>query len=91
MEITVYEDRNFHFHAERRPPPTAAGAAWCGEGSANQDPTKITWDRIREIAETKTDLNANDVDAAWSSPVPLSVDGHLSNRAPVEEASSARW
>ena len=69
VEITVYEDRSFTF-ALKTPPAAklllkAAGVA---KGSAEPHVTKVakvTWDQVREIAETKKeDLNANDIDAA---------------------------
>ena len=69
VEITVYEDRSFTF-ALKTPPAAklllkAAGVA---KGSAEPHKTKVakvSWDQVREIAETKkTDLNANDIDAA---------------------------
>ncbi|MGB5112763.1 MAG: 50S ribosomal protein L11 [Mycobacterium sp.] len=69
VEITVYEDRSFTF-ALKTPPAAklllkAAGVA---KGSGTPHTTKVatvTWDQVREIAETKKeDLNANDIDAA---------------------------
>ncbi|WP_137145648.1 50S ribosomal protein L11 [Mycolicibacterium sp. CR10] len=69
VEITVYEDRSFTF-ALKTPPAArlllkAAGVA---KGSGEPHKTKVakvTWDQVREIAETKKeDLNANDIDAA---------------------------
>ena len=69
VEITVYEDRSFTF-ALKTPPAArmlhkAAGVA---KGSAEPHKTKVakvTWDQVREIAETKKeDLNANDIDQA---------------------------
>ena len=69
VEITVYEDRSFTF--ELKTPPAARlllKAAGVQKGSAEPHKTKVakvTWDQVREIAETKKeDLNANDVDAA---------------------------
>ncbi|TKR42053.1 50S ribosomal protein L11 [Mycobacterium tuberculosis] len=69
VEITVYEDRSFTFTLKT--PPAAKlllKAAGVAKGSAEPHKTKVakvTWDQVREIAETKkTDLNANDVDAA---------------------------
>ena len=68
VEITVYEDRSFTF-ALKTPPAAklllkAAGVA---KGSAEPHTTKVakvTWDQVREIAETKkADLNANDIEA----------------------------
>ena len=45
-----------------------AKAAGVGKGSAEPHKTKVakvTWDQVREIADTKkADLNANDIDAA---------------------------
>ena len=69
VEITVYEDRSFTF-ALKTPPAAKLllKAAGVGKGSAEPHKTKVakvTWDQVREIAETKkTDLNANDIDAA---------------------------
>ena len=69
MEITVYEDRTFTF--QLKTPPAAKlllKAAGVQKGSGEPQKTKVakvTWDQVREIAETKKeDLNANDVDAA---------------------------
>ena len=69
VEITVYEDRSFTFTLKT--PPAAKlllKAAGVQKGSGEPHKTKVakvTWDQVREIAETKKeDLNANDVDAA---------------------------
>ena len=69
MEITVYEDRSFTFNLKT--PPAAKlllKAAGVQKGSGEPHKTKVakvTWDQVREIAETKKeDLNANDIDAA---------------------------
>ena len=69
VEITVYEDRSFTF--ELKTPPASRmllKAAGIPKGSAEPHKTKVakvTWDQVREIAETKKeDLNANDIDAA---------------------------
>ena len=69
VEITVYEDRSFTFVLKT--PPAARlllKAAGVQKGSGEPHKTKVakvTWDQIREIAETKKeDLNANDIDAA---------------------------
>ncbi|MCG5431926.1 50S ribosomal protein L11 [Mycobacterium sp. MYCO198283] len=69
VEITVYEDRSFTF--QLKTPPAAKlllKAAGVQKGSAEPHKTKVakvTWDQIREIAETKKeDLNANDVEQA---------------------------
>ena len=76
MEITVYEDRSFTF-ALKTPPAAKLllKAAGVQKGSGEPHKTKVakvTWDQVREIAETKKeDLNANDIDAApRSSPAP---------------------
>ena len=67
--ITVYEDRSFTF-ALKTPPAAKLllKAAGVGKGSAEPHKTKVakvSWDQVREIAETKkSDLNANDIDAA---------------------------
>src|SRR4030088_2151723 len=69
VEISVYEDRTFDF--KLKTPPAAKlllKAAGVQKGSGEPHKTKVakvTWDQIREIAETKKeDLNANDIDAA---------------------------
>ena len=63
VEISVYEDRSFTF-ALKTPP----AARLLPKGSGEPHKTKVaklTWDQVREIAETKKeDLNANDIDAA---------------------------
>ena len=68
VEITVYEDRSFTFNLKT--PPAAKlllKAAGVPKGSGEPHKTKVakvTWDQVREIAETKKeDLNANDIDA----------------------------
>ena len=69
VEITVYEDRSFTF-ALKTPPAARLllKAAKVAKGSAEPHKDKVatvTWDQVREIAETKKeDLNANDIDAA---------------------------
>ena len=69
VEITVYEDRSFTF-ALKTPPAAKLllKAAGVGKGSAEPHKTKVakvSWDQVKEIAETKkADLNANDIDAA---------------------------
>ncbi len=69
MEITVYEDRTFTF-ALKTPPAAKLllKAAGVQKGSGEPHKTKVakvTWDQVREIAETKKeDLNANDIDQA---------------------------
>ncbi|HET6733557.1 50S ribosomal protein L11 [Mycobacterium sp.] len=69
VEITVYEDRSFTF-ALKTPPAAKLllKAAGVQKGSGTPHTTKVakvTWDQVREIAETKKeDLNANDIDAA---------------------------
>ena len=69
VEISVFEDRSFSF--ELKTPPAARlllKAAGVEKGSGEPHKTKVakvTWDQVREIAETKKeDLNANDIDAA---------------------------
>ena len=69
VEISVYEDHTFTFVLKT--PPAARlllKAAGIQKGSAEPHKTKvakISWDQVREIAETKKeDLNANDIDAA---------------------------
>ena len=67
--ITEVESRGTP--APAKTPPAAKlllKAAGVGKGSAEPQKTKVakvTWDQVRQIAETKkTDLNANDIDAA---------------------------
>ena len=69
VEITVYEDRSFDF--KLKTPPAAklllkAAGVQKGSGEPHKNKVaKVTWDQVREIAETKKeDLNANDVDQA---------------------------
>ena len=69
VEITVYEDRSFTFTLKT--PPAAKlllKAAGVQKGSGEPHKTKVakvTWDQVREIAETKmVDLNAIDIDQA---------------------------
>jgi large subunit ribosomal protein L11 len=69
VEITVYEDRSFTFVLKT--PPAARlllKAAGVQKGSAEPHKNKVakvSWDQVREIAETKKDdLNANDIEAA---------------------------
>src|SRR5712671_955239 len=63
VEITVYEDRSFTFTLKT---PPAARLLPKGAGTPHTTKVaKVTWDQVREIAETKKeDLNANDIDAA---------------------------
>jgi large subunit ribosomal protein L11 len=69
VEISVYEDRSFTF-ALKTPPAARLllKAAGVQKGSGEPHKTKVakvSWDQVREIAETKKeDLNANDIDAA---------------------------
>ena len=69
VEITVYEDRSFTF-ALKTPPAAklllkAAGVAKGSAEPHTNKVAKVSWDQVREIAETKkADLNANDIDAA---------------------------
>ncbi|GLY63583.1 50S ribosomal protein L11 [Amycolatopsis taiwanensis] len=69
VEISVYEDRSFDF--KLKTPPAAKlllKAAGVEKGSAEPHKTKVakvSWDQVREIAETKkSDLNALDVEQA---------------------------
>ena len=69
VEITVYEDRSFDF--KLKTPPAAklllkAAGVQKGSGEPHINKVaKVTWDQVREIAETKKDdLNANDIDQA---------------------------
>jgi large subunit ribosomal protein L11 len=69
VEITVYEDRSFTF-ALKTPPAARLLLKDAGVQKGSGTPqsvkvAKVTWDQVREIAETKKeDLNANDIDAA---------------------------
>ncbi|OQO91033.1 50S ribosomal protein L11 [Saccharomonospora piscinae] len=69
VEISVFEDRSFDF--KLKTPPAAKlllKAAGVEKGSGEPHKTKVakvSWDQIREIAETKkSDLNASDMDQA---------------------------
>ncbi|SFQ63668.1 LSU ribosomal protein L11P [Amycolatopsis arida] len=69
VEISVYEDRSFDF--KLKTPPAAKllmKAAGIEKGSPEPHKNKVarvTWDQVREIAETKkSDLNAQDLDQA---------------------------
>jgi len=69
VEISVYEDRSFDF--KLKTPPAARlllKAAGVEKGSGEPHKTKVakvSWDQVREIAETKkSDLNAHDIDQA---------------------------
>jgi len=69
VEISVYEDRSFDF--KLKTPPAAKlllKAAGVDKGSGEPHKTKVakvSWDQVREIAQTKmSDLNADDVDQA---------------------------
>ncbi|GAB3479520.1 50S ribosomal protein L11 [Amycolatopsis cihanbeyliensis] len=69
VEISVFEDRSFDF--KLKTPPAAKlllKAAGVDKGSGEPHKSKVgkvTWDQLREIAETKrTDLNADDPDQA---------------------------
>ncbi len=93
VEITVYEDRSFTF--ELKTPPAAKlllKAAGVQKGSGEPHKTKVakvTWDQVREIAETKKeDLNANDIDAGGQDHRRhRPVDGHH-GRVAVDPAST---
>ena len=69
VEITVYEDRSFTF-ALKTPPAAKLLLKAAGVQKGSAEPhrdkvAKVSWDQVREIAETKKeDLNANDIDAA---------------------------
>ena len=69
VEISVFEDRSFTF-VTKTPPAARLILAAAGVEKGSPEPhktkvAKVTWDQVREIAETKkTDLNANDIDAA---------------------------
>ena len=69
VEISVYEDRSFDF--KLKTPPAAKlllKAAGVEKGSGEPHKTKVakvSWDQVREIAQTKmTDLNADDIEQA---------------------------
>ena len=69
VEITVYEDRSFTF-ALKTPPAAKLLLKAAGVQKGSAEPhrdkvAKVSWNQVREIAETKKeDLNANDIDAA---------------------------
>ncbi|WP_007024035.1 MULTISPECIES: 50S ribosomal protein L11 [Saccharomonospora] len=69
VEISVFEDRSFDF--KLKTPPAAKllmKAAGVDKGSGEphkQKIGKVSWDQVREIAETKrTDLNVESMDQA---------------------------
>ena len=67
--VTIYQDRSFTFIVKTPPAAVllkrAAGIAKASAVPHKDKIGKVTWDQVREIAETKkTDLNANDVDQA---------------------------
>ena len=69
VEISVYEDRSFTF-VTKTPPAARLLLKAAGVDKGSGEPhtrkvAKVTWDQVREIAQTKMeDLNANDVDQA---------------------------
>jgi large subunit ribosomal protein L11 len=69
VEITVYEDRSFTFQL-KTPPAAKLLLKAAGVQKGSPEPhrnkvAKVSWDQVREIAETKKeDLNANDIEAA---------------------------
>ncbi len=75
--ITVYADRSYTFVMKSAPAAVlikkAAGLAMGKPGSGSKEPNKnkvgkVTWDQVREIAQTKLeDMNAMDVEAAARS------------------------
>jgi large subunit ribosomal protein L11 len=75
--ITVYADRSYSFVMKSAPAAVlikkAAGLSMGKPGSGSKEPNKhkvgkITWDQVREIAQTKLeDMNAVDVEAAARS------------------------
>jgi large subunit ribosomal protein L11 len=70
--ITAFEDRTFTF-VTKTPPASyfLRKAAKVDKGSSitgKEIKGKVTWDQVREIAQTKLqDMNANDVDAAMKT------------------------
>ena len=70
--ITAFEDRTFTF-VTKTPPASyfLRKAAKVDKGSSitgKEIKGKVTWDQVREIAQTKLqDMNANDVDAAMQT------------------------
>ena len=75
--ITVYADRSYSFVMKSAPAAVlikkTAGLSMGKPGSGSKEPNKhkvgkITWDQVREIAQTKLeDMNAVDVEAAARS------------------------
>jgi large subunit ribosomal protein L11 len=69
VEISVYEDRSFTF-VTKTPPAARLLLKAAGVDKGSVEPhtkkvAKVTWDQVREIAQTKMeDLNANDIDQA---------------------------
>ncbi len=69
VEITVYQDRSFDFICKSPPASSLLKKAAALETASGQAGKmfvgEVTWDQVREIAETKMeDLNARDLDAA---------------------------
>ena len=69
--ITVYADRSFTF-ITKTPPAAVLIKKACGIETASATPNKtkvakLTWDQVKQIAETKMpDLNAASLEAAMS-------------------------
>ncbi len=68
VEITVYQDRSFDFICKSPPASSLLKKAAALETASGQAGKmfvgEVTWDQVREIAETKMeDLNARDLDA----------------------------
>jgi large subunit ribosomal protein L11 len=69
VEITVFEDRSFDF-ALKTPPAAKLLLKAAGVPKGSAEPhrdkvAKVSWDQVRDIAETKmADLNVDDTDAA---------------------------
>lgn len=94
--ITVYKDKSFDFVIKT--PPAAnllLEAAKKKKGSAEPHVNKVgsvTWDQVREIAETKMpDLNAFEVEAAMRmvAGTARSMGLTVSGKAPWEVAAEA--
>lgn len=69
VEITVYQDRSFDFICKSPPASSllkkAAGLETASGQAGRMFVGEVTWDDVRNIAETKMqDLNARDLDAA---------------------------
>src|ERR1700740_2730840 len=98
VEITVYEDRSFTF-ALKTPPAAKLllKAAGVGKGSAepNKDKVaKVTWDQVREIAETKKQeqqgISRRGREGGPRQPLPPATSGQAGQGDVVDQAGLDR-